>query len=270
MLYNIISDENLRLKSEDSLLEFIISIFGEEDNEFPNIFSFLEKVHISNLSETYFIRFMERIEAGNMSGILWQNIRNRVCHSIPVQYINSQRYSMIRALFDGNNSSSFCGIIHNLTEDCGGNVDDRNVVAVTCSSLYHNGYKAKHAFDLDQENYFLSKNQSGSWIKYDFKEKKIIPTHYSIRSGNSGYYNNEPRDWVIEGSNDDSSWVELDTRNGITYLRGINVSLTFEIQQSQISDQGYRYIRLKETGKNYCNTYEMDFSALEFFGTLLL
>ena len=92
----------------------------------------------------------------------------------------------------------------------------------------------------------------------------------SIRSGNSGYYNNEPRDWVIEGSNDDSSWVELDTRNGISYLRGINVSLTFEIQQSQVSDQGYRYIRLKEIGKNYCDTYEMGFSALEFFGTLLL
>lgn len=91
-------------------------------------------------------------------------------------------------IFDGNNSSSFCGIIRNLTEDCGRNVDDRNAVAVTCSSLYTNCYEAKHAFDLEQENYFLSKNQSGSWIKNDFKEKKIIPTHYSIRSGHSSYF----------------------------------------------------------------------------------
>lgn len=29
---------------------------------------------------------------------------------------------------------------------------------------------------------FLSKNQENSWAQYDFGERKVRPTHYSIRS----------------------------------------------------------------------------------------
>ena len=47
----------------------------------------------------------------------------------------SERYISIQFLFDGNESNRFRVIIHKMTQDSGGNVNDRSIVSVICSSL---------------------------------------------------------------------------------------------------------------------------------------
>lgn len=170
-------------------------------------------------------------------------------------------------MFDGNYLKRFNCIIHILTEECGGNVINRGVVDVTCSST-NTGF-VKNIVDLDNvNNYFRSKDNSGSWIKYNFKEKRIIQTHYSIRSGKSSYFGNEPKDWVVEGSNDDNNYKTIDTGNGITNLCAASVTLTFDIKQSIVSNQGYKFIKLRQTGVNTAGNNHLVLNALEFFGIL--
>jgi hypothetical protein len=98
------------------------------------------------------------------------------------------------------------GIIAHLTKECGGNVQDRHVVDVTCGSLEketyganpHSGayenklcYAAKNAANLEDDSHFSSACRSRSediphtrnnWVCYDFKERRIVPTHYAVRT----------------------------------------------------------------------------------------
>ena len=117
--------------------------------------------------------------------------------------------------YDGNIDHCFSGIIHHLTETCGGNVHDKGIVEVTASS----------ASELDNlENY-----QQNSWLKYDFKEKKIHPTKYSIRS----------RHWAIEGSNSGG-----DDDNDITCLDDEYAEAVFVIQKKLSDTEFYHFFHI--------------------------
>jgi hypothetical protein len=102
------------------------------------------------------------------------------------------------------------GITMHLTRECGGNVHDRDVTEVACGSFEkaihganpHSGASAnnarcaaKYTVDLETGSCFLSAYREpredvphtrNNWICYDFKEKRIVPTHYAIRTNFAG------------------------------------------------------------------------------------
>lgn len=174
--------------------------------------------------------------------------------------------------YDGNIEHTFSGIIHHLTETCGGNVHEKGIVEVTASSTNSKFYP-KFAVDLDNlDNYFHSESQQNSWLKYDFKQKKIHPTKYSIRSRHWGRGHEHLKNWVIEGSNSggDDDWVILDRRNDVTCLDDRYAKAVFVIQKKLSDTEFYRYIRLRITG--VCSDgreYYIKISALEFFGSII-
>ena len=70
--------------------------------------------------------------------------------------------------------------------------------------------------------------------------------------------------WVIEGSNDESSWVSLDTRNtedlcGDYIVKNYSCSNTSGF---------HRYIRIRQTGLTKAGNNYLQLSEIEFFGTL--
>lgn len=157
------------------------------------------------------------------------------------------------------------GIIHQLTKECGGNVSDKGIVDITASSTY-SAYLPKNA-TYNSKNDFMSENIENSWLKYDFKNKKVCPTYYIIRSINACEGNGQLMNWVIEGSNSDSSndWTILDSRNNITSLDDRNAVQSFSIQNPSIF---YRYLRIRQTGKNSGGNNYLKISALEYFGSI--
>lgn len=94
-----------------------------------------------------------------------------------------------------------------MSQECGGNVSDKNVVSVTSLNIFSGVYEAKNVVDFDRDNTYFSNNVENNWIKYDFKEKKVHPTHYSIKSHTSIATPSHLKNWVVEGSNDDSNWT---------------------------------------------------------------
>ena len=73
--YEIISQENLRIESEDSLFDIVTEIIelGQEKEEISDVM-FLEHIEFTELSEDRLFRFVEIFEWNEMSGLLWNKL----------------------------------------------------------------------------------------------------------------------------------------------------------------------------------------------------
>lgn len=173
--------------------------------------------------------------------------------------------------YDEKKKNSFDGIIQYLTNQCGDNVHKKGIVEVKMPSMYSNR-SAERAVDLNNASTFAQTNgQENSWLKYDFKNKKVHPTYYSIRTREDYYekcYN--PKTWVIEGSNTDieNDWTLLDSRD-IDCFKEKSAVCTFKITTQLACDTSFRYLRMKLTGPDTGGAHYLSISALEYFGCLL-
>lgn len=96
----------------------------------------------------------------------------------------------------------------------------------------------------NHDKLFYSGGQENNWMRIDFKEHKVILTNYTIKSYDTP---RTMKNWVIEGSNDNSSWTILDNRTNCEDARDRNQVHTFSMSE-QIKES-YRYIQIRQTGK---------------------
>ena len=165
------------------------------------------------------------------------------------------------------------GMIAYLSLECSGNVYDKGIVNVIASSsvgpfpymacdayrLPYMACNARKALDLGCDSEYCSNDEKYSWICYDFKDRRIIPTSYSVKSRQC------LMSWAIEVSNDGYCWREIDHRNNIEDLKAGEL-VNFKI--SHIPSESFRFFRLKQTGTNHCGDYHLKVCSLEIFGTL--
>jgi hypothetical protein len=264
MIEEIIKNDSLKIKSEDSLYDFIVSQI-ETNWEYSML---LEYVRYEYLSTLKFNEFFDLISKSfeYMNHSIWMSLQSRL--SLPVSPKTSNDRLLIEPRrgqeFVPSSSSPLNGIIAHLTRRCGGNVHDHNIIAVSASS--NDGHREKNVADLEVDNCFISLNSVNQWLCYDFKAMTIKPTHYSIRSycnGGPGDYN--PKNWVIEGSQDGNSWIELDRQDNNNELNGRNLTRTFSISRSE----EVRMIRIRQTGLNHAGDQYLMFSSFEIFGHLI-
>ena len=162
------------------------------------------------------------------------------------------------------------GIIAQLTQRYGGNVDDTGAVEITASSdaasfIFKKGPKIVANFD--DGTIFSTKNLSGSWICYHFQRGiSVIVTSYSIAS--CCYQGDgSPKSWVLEGSNNGHQWTVMDRRENDYHLAAMNYSVhNYLIEASP--PVRYRYLRIYQTGKNHRSYDSLRIGALEFMGTI--
>ena len=178
-----------------------------------------------------------------------------------IKNLSQKDFEMIKIFVNANNGQ-FNGIIRQLTNECGGNVSDKGIVNVTVSSTCWGN--PRDVVNLENTGLFGTNNKQDSWIKYDFKNKKVSPVCYLIRSCNGGKNWCHPKSWVVEGSNTDSNdWKVLDSRTDCMSLNNPSAVQCFAIQQSS---DFYRFLRIRQTDKNWYGNYYFTMSALEYFG----
>lgn len=286
VLYSIISSEKLKIENEDSIYLFIKQAFNNindtcnDKNIYDDdisIMQFYELIDFSSLSQKNFYDFIDNFDPTLMSTFLWNRlkkcfyltfgkIRSVSTENLPIRYSPK----IITLPYNENNSNGFDGIIHYYTNKCGGNVHDLRIIDITSTPLNSYSQLPKYAADLDNvKSYFCSANIRDSWLCYDFRDRKVKPTYYSIRSTRDyakGYHH--LKNWCIEGSNDNKDWKILDARNDETSLDDRSASNTFKIQSSLGENEYYRYLRIRETGANTYGQYNLIFSALEYFGNV--
>jgi hypothetical protein len=161
--------------------------------------------------------------------------------------------------------SPFSGIISHLTSQFGGNVHEKGVVNITSSGDLGNN-RPWHVADHAAGNIWQSRNWANSWICFEFKRHSISLKNYTLKSSLDGPGDDHPREWVVEGSKDGSTWELLDSRN-TEELNGDSIVKTFNCSSAK-SSEFFRFVRLRQTGKNCQGDDYFVLGAVELFGTL--
>jgi hypothetical protein len=162
------------------------------------------------------------------------------------------------------------GIISYLTRQHGGNVHDKGIVTITAKSVWADDkdsrWTLRNLADVTYDSWFSSKNEPNQWVCWDFKERCIRPTHYTVAT----YRLYNLKSWVIDGSLTGVDWTEIDRR---TISEGLDSRWTASFPVSKSLE--CRFIRLTQTDKNHSpdgSTTYLNILALhtfEIFGTLL-
>jgi hypothetical protein len=151
---------------------------------------------------------------------------------------------------------SLDGIISYLTKKHGGNVQEKGIVTITSKSVYDSDYALKNAADFPSDSRFFSKSEPGQWICWDFREMRVRPTHYTIKT-------QYLKSWVVEGSLDGTSWTEIDRQTDNQDFADWNRASFAVLNQAE-----FRFIRLTQTDKTHRGQDYLSLGAVEFFGTL--
>lgn len=165
-----------------------------------------------------------------------------------------------------NRNKFYKGIFNHLINKSNNMIE--KYVNVTCSSCFSTDFQPQNVLIYDDINKsFWSKIMSNNWICFEFKNKKVIPSSYMIRSCNLAKGCSHPKSWVVEGSNDNVSWSIFDHVDNCQFLNGPGFTHLFKFQIEQ--KQSFKFIRMRITDIDCYGTDSLMIEAFELFGTLL-
>jgi hypothetical protein len=257
-LKKIVQSNELRIFSEDWLLDLILELGTD-------YFDLLGCVHTEYLSQGGISRLLESISREQIDDNLWESLCRRLLLCCPSPQLPESRFQMRD--FGIDSSQPLDGILSHLSLECGGNVHTHEIVSITASSNVRNS--CHQVVDYNWTNYWYSKDESNSWIQIDFKARRISPTHYTIKSDGEGGHH--LLKWSLNGSNDGTSWINLDRRD-TNDLKGDYIVKSYACESIQSSSSSsssspfFQFIRLTQIGKNSSGCDYLMLANLELFG----
>jgi hypothetical protein len=260
-LSNILTNESLRLESEDWLYEVVASFVRQHSDDFW-LFEYVRFEYLRGESISSFAELSENhLSSLNLS--IWRAICGRLLQSA-CKVGTSDRLAYEEVEF--RSSSPLDGIMSHLTREHQGNVHDVGVVNVTASSEYSSSHTPRNAVDMTDTCSFGTRNEANGWLCYDFADSRVQPRHYSIRSWQQAWAKGvDLVSWVIEISNDGETWKEVDRHdNDRTFLDGAVGSFAVSTPCGPS-----RFVRLRHTGKTARGTWDhLVVTSFELFGHL--
>ena len=256
----IITNPLLKLDTEDQLFHMILTLMKEHGDTYEVLLRYVQFAFLSpeNLSSYLDMVFPDLIDE-----YMWQTMRKYLlafCIS-RVKYTLEQegrhRYEVYSPA-----GGPFVGIMANLRENCLGNPHEKGIIEISASSSYSGS--PYQVVNYGSNSYWYSSSSTDSWIQFDFKSRTVCLSGYSIRTGKN-CNNYHPLSWVIEVSNDKSTWEPVDDRE-TRDLAGDDIVHTYECNNPR--QDFWRYVRMKQTRDNFAQTHNLCFSEIEFFGKL--
>jgi hypothetical protein len=137
-----------------------------------------------------------------------------------------------------------------------------NSTIITTSSSVQSGHTFSKAFGRNPTVSHTS-NGGSQWMEVDFLSRLIKPRYYLIQ-GRNDFNGHHPRNWKLQGSNNDSTWIDLDTQlNNATITQN-----TWFYGDVREVNQFYRYVRILQTGANSSGDTFLTLGQIEFYGDL--
>ena len=182
--------------------------------------------------------------------------------AIELQFHNKGRaQAYTEVLYTG---TPFSGIIAHIKAKCGSNPMLKGKVVVTCNTgPTHKSLE--NLFDYGSSDFVATENRKNSWYCIDMGKYKVGLTAYTLKS-RRGDSNNDPIKWIVEGSDDNSTWKELDNRTS-DVLRPSSAVHTFELKQTE-EITPYKYIRFRQPEQNSGGNNFFNLANIELFGRL--
>ena len=153
------------------------------------------------------------------------------------------------------------GVLAALRKHCGGNPHTEQLVTITGNTASE-GKPCSHVVESDNVPW-VSTDEPDSHIQFDFMQSQFSVEEYTIKSAGSGM--SHPIAWSLEGSNDATTWTPLDSQDTHD-LCGSHLVKTFDC--SRLDPEFFRYIRLRQTGKNSTDGDSLVLNEIDFFGHL--
>ena len=134
-------------------------------------------------------------------------------------WISPGAFRHFKLSVSANNGGPYVGLGTFMLRDENGINTSTSLVAgaaTSASSIVNGSNDTYMPFDENPQSNWLSANSSPAWIKFSFGAgvTKNIKS-YSLYAPQSTL-TSAPRDFILEGSNDDINWTLLDTRTGQT------------------------------------------------------
>jgi hypothetical protein len=183
--------------------------------------------------------------AGKKSGSNKSKAKDSVVEEVPLENVTS------------------VGILQKLANEAQGNVHQTGVVEITASSSDHN--LPYQVADAEWEEFWFSQNKPDQWIMFDFKNKKVRISEYRIKTHRFGSDSCHLKCWKLQGSNDGTTWTDLDQRD-TDVLNAAKRVEKFECTGVSFSA---RYLRLVQTGRNNRGDNLLALTNIDFFGTIV-
>jgi hypothetical protein len=160
------------------------------------------------------------------------------------------------------------GIISYLTKSQGGSIHGAGVMTITSQSVGVDPRNAvKNVVGLSADSAFRSGDGPGQWVRWDFHEMRVRPTHYTLKGA-------WLKSWVVEGSVDGESWTEIDRQTDRWDFSEGWATASFTVPKPG----EFRFVRLTQTDTRHLSAqehaerppprYDLNLGAVEFFGTL--
>ncbi|KAK8871905.1 hypothetical protein M9Y10_007651 [Tritrichomonas musculus] len=261
----IISSSHLKLQNEDCLFNFVERIYKEDSTK-----SFLlDHVIIRNLSKETLKRFMNELRYDDLDEVIWKSISSIVLSQENMKKEERKgRYKdsgVIRS-FEFKSENKFNGILKYLSKETNGNILENGTVGVTATSVCSD-YPLKNLVDFNKGSSYFRSGDDVQTITFDFKDKKIQVTDYSIQTGTDGANGGHLKSWAIEVSEDGEKWTEIDHRENDSSLNGDSKSATFSAQNK--NSNFYQFVRLRQIGFPWAGKQlRIEMRYIEFFGRL--
>ena len=204
-------------------------------------------------------KFVSEFRISDMTPEIWMKVTERLAKGMN-EVTRGKK-------FEFNSGRPLDGIIAHLTRMCGGNVHLKGLVEVTTSSNDGAEFHPWSIADLGTSSRSRSRDEPNQWLCYDFKDRSVCPTSYTIRTYDSVPGSCHLKSWVLEGTNDcKDKWVILDRRENNRELNNGHAQRNFAIT----SPDGtfYRFLRLRQTGKSHYGNDRITITSLEIFGNI--
>lgn len=230
----------------------------------------MKEIEEKNEKEMQRLREERRIEIEKMKekmDLMFENDMikkfksNKIKSTIPWQLINS---------YLGITDEELGGILKTLSVEVGGNIHEYGFIQVTSNSINGEDFMPKNLLDFDSNNSYASRQMLDSYILFDFIDQRIQITSYILkRPSYSNVKNLYLQNWVIEVSNDNSTWNIVDTRNNCDALcNELNICV-FNLKQP--TNDFYRYVRLRQIGDSSNDenwNYIFGLTYIDFYGRM--
>jgi hypothetical protein len=255
LLLSIILSPYLQLETEDTLADLILQHLKNGEVEYKDFLSFLS---FENLSDNYMAEILNELKFEDLTEKIWNSFERRLILFNP--YYNP-RNNIIEE-FPPHKSNPFKGIFAGLTQQYGGNPHLNGQINVTSSSSLFN--QPHQILNYGWGSSWNTGNVPNSWIQFDFKERRVAITGYSIKTNRGGINCCHLKNWDIQGSLDQKIWIKIDSQKDNDALNDSNKVHTWKCKKSD----EFRYIRLIQTGKTHRSDDFLCIGQFELFGTI--
>lgn len=147
-------------------------------------------------------------------------------------------------------------------------------VVASMSSMDRGAYDCSPFKFVDcVEHVNFSENLQPSWMQVDIGACRLMTVnHYCLRHGNKDSSTHALRNWEFQasntGGNADDDWVTLRCHSNDCSLTETPFSVAdWVVEETQLSNVGYRYFRIFNYGVNSSADYRLFCSGIELFGS---